>query len=82
MVYEALSSGAPVAVIEMPRKVGKNKEKISRVARGLNMLVADGAVCTFTAWAKEHQIPQTGDVLDEAGRTADYILKKFPQLIP
>ncbi len=80
MVYESLSSGAPVAVMEMPRKNGKKKDKISRVARGLNMLTAEGAVCTFTAWAKEHKIPQSSTVLDEAGRAADFILQKFPQL--
>ncbi|MBQ4594410.1 MAG: mitochondrial fission ELM1 family protein [Akkermansia sp.] len=82
MVYESLSSGAPVGVIEMPRKRSKKKkDTVSRVARGLNMLTAEGEVCTFTAWAKEHKIPQSGNVLDEAGRTADYILQKFPKLL-
>ena len=82
MVYEALSSGAPVGVIEMKRKRAKNPDKISRVSRGLDMLTADGEVCTFTAWAKEHELPQSGKVLDEAGRAADFILTKLPHLIP
>lgn len=82
MVYEALSSGAPVGVIEMKRKRTKNPDKISRVSRGLDMLTADGEVCTFTAWAKEHKLPQTHTILNEAGRAADYVLTKFPKLIP
>lgn len=80
MVYEALSSGAPVAILELPRK-NREAQKCSRVVRGLNMLIEDGGVCTFTAWAKEGIIPQAEKVLDEAGRAADYILKKFPKLI-
>lgn len=80
MVYEALSSGAPVAILELPRK-NREAQKYSRVVRGLNMLIEDGGVCTFTAWAKEGIIPQAEKVLDEAGRAADYILKKFPKLI-
>ena len=80
MVYEALSSGAPVGVIEMQRQDAK-KDKISRVARGLGMLVQDGFVSTFTTWATEHKLPEGCKVLNEAGRTADYILEKFPHLI-
>ena len=82
MVYEALSSGAPVGVIEMKRKRTKNPDKVSRVSRGLDMLTADGEVCTFTAWATEHKLPQTHAILNEAGRAADFVLTKFPQLIP
>lgn len=82
MVYEALSSGTPVGIIEMARKGGKKESKCSRVARGLHMLVADGRVCTFTDWAKTHRLPHTHAVLDEAGRTADYILEHYPQILP
>ena len=82
MVYEALSSGAPVGVIEMKRKRTKNPDKVSRVSRGLDMLTADREVCTFTAWATEHKLPQTHAILNEAGRAADFVLTKFPQLIP
>ncbi len=83
MVYEALSSGAPVGVIEMEKRGDRRKRrKISRVARGLNMLIEDGSVSTFTEWAKTHALPKPRTVLDEAGRTADYILSRFPQLLP
>ncbi len=81
MVYEALSSGSPVGIIEMLRKGDPHKDKPSRVLRGLNMLVADGAACTFTDWAKTGVIPHPETVLDEAGRTADYILTTFPSLL-
>lgn len=78
MVYEALSSGAPVGIIEMP---AKQKKKQARVSRGLSMLIKEGEVCTFTAWAKEHTLPHTGNILDEAGRAADHILEKFPRIL-
>jgi len=82
MVYEALSSGAPVGIIEMPRKSGKKEGNCSRVARGLNMLIRDGSVCTFTKWAENHRLQRPVANLDEAGRTADYILTRFPQILP
>lgn len=80
MVYEALSAGAPVGIIEM--KVRNDKRKgITRVARGLNMLIGDRAVSTFTEWAKSHELPLPEHTLNEAGRAADYILQRFPQLL-
>ena len=81
MVYEALSSGAPVGIIEMPAKEGPHKPDASRIARGLNMLIADGSVCRFTEWAKTHKIPHTGVVMNEAARAATYILENFPKLL-
>ena len=82
MVYESLSSGAPVGIIEMPAKEGPHKPDASRIARGLNMLIADGNVCRFTEWAKTHVIPQPGTVMNEAARAAEYILENFPKLLP
>lgn len=81
MVYEALSSGSPVGIIEMLRKGDPHKDKPSRVLRGLNMLIADGGACTFTEWAKTNTLPEPKSVLNEAGRAADYILNTFPQLL-
>ncbi len=83
MVYEALSSGAPVGIIEMQRRGDRRrKPRTSRVVRGLNKLIEDGYVCSFTEWAKTHELPTTKFTLDEAGRTADHILSHFPQLLP
>lgn len=82
MVYEALSSGAPVGIIEMLRKGDPHKDKPSRVVRGLNMLIADGGATTFTEWAKSNELPTPKTILNEAGRAADYILTTYPQLLP
>lgn len=85
MVYEALSSGAPVGILEMapPREDAKSRKKrVSRVERGLHMLVKDGMVHTFTEWARDHRLPAQGEVINEAGRAADYILERFPRLLP
>lgn len=82
MVYEALSSGAPVGIIEMPAKEGPHKPDASRIARGLNMLINDGSVCCFTKWAKTHSLPCSAQEFNEAGRTAAYILEHFPKLLP
>lgn len=84
MVYEALSSGAPVGLIEMPRKreYRKGKKKASRVGRGLDMLVGDGCVRRFTEWAQDHVLPRPKEVLNEAERAANYILDHFPKLLP
>lgn len=81
MVFESLSSGAPVGLIEMKRKRSKKEGKISRVSRGLNMLAEDGDVSTFTEWAKTHTLPQPNKTFNEAGRAAAYILERFPTLL-
>ena len=81
MVFESLSSGAPVGLIEMKRKRSKKEGKISRVSRGLNMLAQDGDVCTFTDWAKSHHLPSPNKCFDEAGRAAAYIIERFPALL-
>lgn len=81
MVYEALSSAAPVGILEMPRKGTREKPKASRVARGLDMLMKDGSVSTFTQWAATHSLPHAPMELNEAARAADYILQRFPILL-
>ncbi len=81
MVYEALSSGAAVGIIEMLRKGDPHKDKPSRVVRGLNMLIEDGGATTFTEWAKSANLPAPKLILDEAGRAADYILTTYPSLL-
>lgn len=82
MVYESLSCGAPVGIIEMAAKDGPHKPDASRIARGLNMLIEDGSVCCFTAWAKTHELPKSDKALNEAARAAAYIVEKFPTLLP
>ena len=80
MVYEALSSGAPVGIIEMPVAPKRAGKAPSRVARGLMRLVDDGLVATFTQWAKTHTLTAVPP-LKEAERAAEYILNKFPTIL-
>ena len=80
MVYEALSSGAPVGIIEMPAHPKRAGKEPSRVARGLARLVDEGYVNTFTQWAKSHALT-AGPPLREADRAAEYILTRFPELL-
>ena len=46
------------------------------------ILEKDGIVHTFTEWAKTHSLPTQATVINEAARTADYILERFPRLLP
>lgn len=81
MVYEALSSGAPVGILDMPKKKNRQGAPLSRVARGLHMLIDDGSVCTFTEWARTHTLPHSTPLLQEADRAATHILSRFPSLL-
>ena len=80
MVYEALSSGAPVGIIEMPSNHKRAGKAGSRVTRGLTRLVEGGYVTTFTQWAKTHTLI-SGPPLNEAERAADHILTLYPNLL-
>ena len=80
MVYEALTSGAPVGILEMPvhpKRVGKAP---GRVACGLAQLVEEERVTTFTQWLTTHQL-KSSSPLREADRAASFILKRFPKII-
>lgn len=80
MVYEALSSGAPVGILEMqvhPKRVGKEP---GRVSRGLTQLVKEQRVTTFTQWLKTRSL-LPGCPLQESLRVADIILAKYPSLL-
>lgn len=76
MIYEALSSGAPVGILAMERKSAKK----SRVARGLELLIAEKRVQTFAQWEQSQELPPA-QALQEAQRAAHYILEHFPQLL-
>lgn len=78
MVYEALSSGVPVGILDMEQKTFR-KDKTSRVTRGLNKLIEEDRVNSFTQWAQSHQLHQQ-EIFSEASRAADYIQKHFPHL--
>ena len=80
MVYESLSSGAPVGIVEMPVSPKRAGKAPSRVARGLMSLVEQGRVTTFTHWAQDRTL-QAGPPLREADRAAAYILTHYPELL-
>lgn len=80
MVYESLSSGAPVGVLEMPRRMRRGKPVSSKVYRGLKMLIDEGGVSTVAEWSRTHTLQPPAKVLNEADRAAEYILSHFPSL--
>ncbi len=77
MVYESLTSGAPVGILDMPQR---DMKKSSRVTRGLAKLISDGYVSSYAYWA-QHRTLSMKEPLDEAKRAAEYIMQRFPQLV-
>ncbi len=70
MVYEALSSGADVGLLPVPRD-----NEGGRVARGLDRLVLEGFLTTFTNWTETKQLKRAQSVLREADRCAEIVMK-------
>lgn len=81
MVYEALSCGAPVGVLEMPVHPKRAGKEPGRVSRGLLQLVEEERITTFTQWLKTHTL-HPGKPLQETVRAADFILTRYPFLLP
>ena len=73
MIYEALTSGARVGVLPMPRLETK-----SRVLNGIESLIAAGFLAPFSAWQQTHRLPPPPEPLHEAARCAAWILKQLP----
>ena len=71
MVYEALSSGAAVGVLGMPRRHG------SRVSRGLDELCAAGRLCTLDDLQRLGAMPPGQTPLQEADRVAARLIEHF-----
>ena len=72
MIYEALSGGAKVGLLPVPRLVGD-----SRVLRGLDRLVADGFVTPFERWRETERIAAPLELLREADRCAGILLERI-----
>lgn len=70
MVYEALSSGASVGLLPVPRLRAD-----SRVLRGLEQLVAEGFLTPFPAWEKSHRLEKPPSILREADRCAEKVIQ-------
>ena len=71
MVYEALTAGAAVGVLDVPRK------RASRISRGLDRLAADGWVTVFADWQPGLQLRRPPGVFNEAERCARWIVERW-----
>lgn len=77
MVYESLTAGARVGLLDVPRKSGKP----GRVVRGVISLIERGWVTVFADWREGKPLPEDRPPLNEADRVADELLKRYPQLL-
>ena len=72
MVYEALSSGAKVGLLPVPRlKSG------TRVLQGLGKIIDGGFITRFADWEKSRQLAAPPETLREADRSAAAIVRQF-----
>ncbi len=72
MIYEALSSGARVGLLAVPRT-----GQASRVLRGLERLVAEGYLTPYSEWQSTRRLKPAPTTLREADRCAEEIARKF-----
>jgi mitochondrial fission protein ELM1 len=73
MVYEALSSGAAVGVLPVPRI------RTGRVVRCLDQLVADHLVTSFGDWCSGAELKPPTQRFNEAERAAKEIIQRLRQ---
>ncbi|HRX71376.1 MAG TPA: mitochondrial fission ELM1 family protein [Candidatus Competibacteraceae bacterium] len=71
MVYEALTAGAVVGVLEVPRK------QSSRISRGLGQLAAEGWVTFFSDWLRTYRMHRPPETFNEAERCARWIIDRW-----
>ncbi len=76
MVYESLTSGAAVGLLDVPRK-GTARGEAARVLVGVQKLIAEGWVTPFVAWRKSGVLTRNGTVLDEATRCAAIVRQRL-----
>ncbi len=72
MVYEALSSGARVGLLPVPRK-----QHDTRVLRGLKRLIDGGWITPYTQWRETRTLAVPPEPLQEATRCAGEIVRLF-----
>ncbi len=71
MVYEALTVGAAVGVLDIPQK------RSNRISRGLDRLVADGWVTSFADWQQRLHLHRPTSIFNEADRCARWIAERW-----
>ncbi len=74
MVYEPLSAGARVGLLDVPRRPGRP----GRVVRGVQSLIERGWVTRFDDWREGRPLPADRPPLAEADRVAQIVLERFP----
>ncbi len=77
MVYEALSSGARVGLLPVPRT-----KQDTRVLRGLGRLIDEGWVTPYERWCQTRCLAAPPHPLQEATRCAQAILTRLPPARP
>jgi len=71
MIYEALSSGARVGLLPVPRL-----NSHSRLLRGIDELIAGQYLTPFSTWQTTGHLPPAPETLNEAERCAEIVLGK------
>jgi len=71
MVYEALSSGAPTGLLELPPQAH------SRIPASLAQLADEDMLTTWQAWRDGAPPREPAETLDEAGRCAELLLERY-----
>lgn len=71
MTYEAVTSGARVGILELPRT------RETRVTRGMDRLVETGRVTRFAQWQSTGQLQAPQTPLFESQRVAQEIVRRF-----
>jgi mitochondrial fission protein ELM1 len=72
MIYEALSSGASVGLLPVPRL-----KPSSRVLLGLEELVTDGFLTPMAEWQQTRQLKTPPETLREADRCVEEVTRKM-----
>jgi uncharacterized protein len=75
MIYEALTSGARVGLLPVPRLVQN-----SRVLRGIDRLVADGYLTLYARWSENQRLAAPPETLRETERCAEIIVAMLYQI--
>ena len=74
MVYEALTGGARVGILPVPRL-----KKNARVIQGLDRLADGGWVTRYADWRENEILPAPPHRLAEADRVAEWLLESMPR---
>ena len=75
MIYEALSSGAHVGLLAVPRL-----KSDTRVLQGLENIIASGFITRFAEWQTSHHLAAPPETLREADRCAALIIQTFTNI--